>query len=189
MNKFLLALVLSVSALTASAGPASIALEFENEQVQGNSGADKNSLSIIPGYVLDNGVKLDVKLKGSQVDVGNATTVAIEPRVKYMVEVAPNLAIGGRVSLGEEYQTAGNYSFYTIEPMAAYAFNNKWAGTASVKYKDGTGALGAESFTTYVGGAYHVNDTQVVSAKVYHRDITGEATSSNGIEANYSIGF
>lgn len=189
MNKFLIALVLSVASLTAVAGPASIALEFENEQVEGNSGKDVNSLSIIPGYVLENGVKLDVKLKGSQVDGNNATTTTIEPRVKYLYAVTPQIAIGGRVSLGEVYASTGNYSFYTIEPIAVYSFNDKWAGTASVKYKDGTGNVGAESWTTYLGGAYKVTDSQIVSAKVYHREPTASNVDSNGIEVNYAIGF
>lgn len=188
MNKFLIATLLALSSITASAGPASIAFEYEFEAPHGANSNDTNSLSVIPGYVLDNGVKLDVKLKGSQKDT-NTTTASIEPRAKYLVDLGSGVSVGGRVSLGEVYDATGNYGFYTIEPIAQYDFNKVWSASTSVKYKDGTGNVGAESVTYYLGGAYKVSDTQTVAAKVYTRDNTGATVNTSGVEVNYAFNF
>lgn len=194
MNKFLLALLLSVASLTATAGPASIAFEYNHENVQ-DTGNDVNEFSIIPGYVLTNGIKLDAKFTGRQSD-GNTTAVAFEPRAKYMFAMNETFSLGGRVSLGETLSQARNYSFYTVEPIAEWTINKDWAAQVSLKYRGVNGSVitpdglnDADSTTVYVGGGYRVTDLQSVSAKVYSRNAYDNVADSSGLEVNYAIRF
>jgi hypothetical protein len=190
MKNALFALLLAVS-LNASAGPntpASIAFEYEHENIEG-TGNDLNSFSVIPGYTFSNGIKLDAKLTGKQADDSNTTSVAFEPRVKYMVPLTSALSVGGRVSVGETLQDSGDYAFYTLEPTVEYAINKQWTVNTSVKYKDSFGDKGTESTTLYVGAGYKVSDTHTVSAKAYTRNAAGDVADSQGVEVNYAIAF
>lgn len=189
MKKFLFALLMAASFAANAAGTASFAVEAEHEAIEG-SGDDVNSLSFIPGYKFENGIKLDVKLTGKQADDSNSTSVAFEPRVKYMFPINETFALGGRVSLGESLSNGGDYAFYTIEPIAEWAFANRWLANVSFKYKDPlSNNHGVQSETLYLGAGYKVTDAQTVSAKVYTRNNQGPVADSNGIEVNYSIAF
>lgn len=182
MKKILLAALLAVSTY-ASAG-AFIGFEGEYENINGSS-VNNYSGSVIPGYTFDNGVKLDVKLQGAQ-DSNTVTSLAIEPRVSYGIKLDDKWVVGLRGSIGEKYQNAGNYAFYTIEPYTSYTVNQDLAIKASVKLKDALGYRDLQTETVYLGPVYKLSESSEVSAKAYHRF---DSISSNGLEANYSLYF
>lgn len=166
-----------------------LAFEYEHEDV-GHTSNDTNSIAFIPGYKFENGIKLDVKLKGAQSENNNTTAVGIEPRIKYMWDITDTIALGGRASLGQVLRDSGDYTFYTVEPIVEWQFADRWIANMSYKYKDATGDLNdADSSTVYLGAGYKVFNDQTISAKVYDRNADAPNSDSKGIEVNYAINF
>jgi len=196
MKNVLFAILLAASFGAQAAPVITLGAEYDYENIEGSSD-NNNAFSFIPGIKLDNGVKIDVKFTGAQDDESNDTIVAFEPRVQYLLPVTKELSLGGRASVGQVLNNGGDYTFYTLEPMAGYAFTNKITGLASLKYTDTTGdkengsatAYYGQTVTTYVGAAYKVTDSQTATAKVYTRNYNGDRADSNGIEVNYTVAF
>ena len=186
MKKLLISLLM-VSSTAAFAGKGdSVSFEVEHEGVTTAGVQDVDSFSIIPATTLDNGLKLDLKLQGSQSNGNGTTGFAVEPRASYAWDLENGFAVGIRGSIGEKFASVGNYGFYTIEPFATYAINNKWTAKTSLKYKDAFGERDIQTETFYLGASYAVDKKNSLYAKAYHRF---DSLESNGVEAGYTIGF
>lgn len=186
-------------AATAFAAGAGVSTEYEYEHGKG-AFANSQAVSVAPFYKFDNGVKADVKLEASR-DSGrqaNGDTkpieTLIEARVRKDFEVYPNTTVGVRIGVGEHLNgiarsgATTDFAYYTIEPIATYAFTDKITGSVSYRYRNAfsTSKYDYKTNTGKIGVAYKLSDKDEVGVKYFEK--YGDVRS-NGIEVGYTRKF
>jgi hypothetical protein len=197
MKKTLAILALGLAG-SAFAGSGGVGFEFERERGAESPNTLSNTVKVAPYYKFDNGVKADLQFGASRDDGhvnGNEPLIenTLEARVQRLYEVYPGLKLGARVGLGEVFNgtnSAGNatdFSYYTIEPKAAYYITPELTALASWRYRNGfNNSDNYQTRTWKAGFGYGITKNDEVEVKYFEK--RGDQ-QTNGIELGYTRGF
>jgi hypothetical protein len=186
-------------AFTASAfADSGVNFEFERERGTASPNTMTNTVKVAPFVKLDNGVKLDLQFGASRDDGqvsgnNNALENTVEARAQKMFEVAPGLKLGARLGVGQVINginSAGktvDFGYYTVEPKAEYAINDKLSALASWRYRDAfADSNNYQTRTWKAGFGFAATKKDVVEVKYFEK--RGDS-STNGVELGYTRSF
>jgi hypothetical protein len=195
MKKSLIALMMVMSG-TAFAG-SGVTFEFERERSNASGNTMENTVKVAPYVTFGDGYKADVVFSGSRADdktSGNNSALenSTEARIQKMVKLG-DLKVGARLGVGEMFNGSNiagktvDYSFYTIEPKAAYAVTNNVDLTAAWRYRNSfSDSVNYQTRTWKVGFDYAVSKNDTMGVKYLSK--RGDS-DSNGVELVYSRSF
>ena len=175
-----------------------VTTEFERERGVDSPNTLSNTIKVAPYVTFDNGVKADVQFAGSRNDgsiSGNNNPLenSIEARVQKMFDVGAGFKLGARLGVGEVFNgvnSAGktvDFSYYTIEPKAAYGLTKDLDLVAAWRYRNSfSDANNYQTRTSKLGLDYALTKNDTIGAKYLWK--RGDERT-NGVELVYSRGF
>ena len=197
MKKLLAILALAISGTAVAGG--GVSFEVERERGIDAPNTMSNTVKVAPYYKFDNGIKADIQFGASRDDGqvngnNNPLDASIEARVQKLWEVYPGLKLGGRVGLGEKFNSTADqsgkttdFSYYTIEPKGSYALTQDLSLAAAWRYRNAfSNTVNYQTRTWKVGLDYALtrNDELGFRYLVKRGD-----EQTNGVEISYTRGF
>lgn len=197
MNKMLAILVATMMSSAAMAENG-VSFEFERERSNATGNTMENTVKLAPYVKLDNGVKFDLQVGASRNDdvtsgSNSALSNTAEARVQKMWDIMPGVKLGGRIGIGEVFNGTNSsgktvdFSYYTIEPKAAYAVTKELSAVASWRFRDAlTDTVNYQTRTWKAGFDYAVTKNDEVGVRYFQK--RGDS-DTNGVELAYTRSF
>jgi len=187
VNK-MLAILVATMLSSAAMAENGVNIEFERERGINSPNTMENTVKVAPYVKFDNGVKADIQFGASRDDGSNQQLEnSVEARVQKMWEVAPGFKLGGRLGLGEKFTTSQDFSYYTIEPKAAYAITKELTAAASWRYRNAfNNNVNYETRTWKAGFDYAVTKNDEVGVRYFEK--RGDS-NTNGVSVEYTRSF
>ena len=161
MNKFLLALLLAVSAVSASAEDNRNFIKLEAAHYNYNATPnDKNGFNLQVGREVLPGIKLDVKQEARVEENTQKLSNRFETGAQYEQKI-PFVKVGARGAIGEKFINGDNFGYWLIEPFVAYDVTNDISVKTSWRYRTAFDSGRDDSTNTYKVGVDYKYTTAV----------------------------
>ena len=149
MSKFLLAVLLAVSALSASAEDNRnfIKLEAVHYNYQ-SSPNDKNGINLQVGREVMPGIKLDLKQEARVEENTKKLSNRFETGAQYEQKI-PFVKVGVRGAIGEKYTSGDSYGYWLVEPFVSYDVTKDVTVKGSYRYRDAFDTVNNDQTDTY----------------------------------------
>ena len=149
MNKFLLAVLLAVSAVSASAEDNKNFIKLEAVHYNITDAAnDKNGINLQVGREVLPGIKLDVKQEARVEENTKKLSNRFETGAQYEQQI-PFVKVGVRGAVGEKYTSGDSYAYWLVEPFVAYDVTKDVTVKGSWRYRDAFDTVNNDQTNTY----------------------------------------
>jgi hypothetical protein len=166
----------------------SATLEPEREKVKVNGGSDFYSDSLALSVAYREGAnKYDFKVEADKDhDAAAASGAKIEARYRRYFDQLAGIEPSVRVSVGENFGSGLDFSFYTIQPKLAYEIGS-WEPYISIRYRNAFDTSHKYmTFTSYLGAAYDAGNGWEIEPSVFHKN--GD-DHTNGVKLEITKSF
>jgi opacity protein-like surface antigen len=186
--KKLIVLAGFLAAMTASTA---FAQGFGSVEYGNRSGVDgdasSQSVKVTLGKQLNDNVAVDVSSRFAKDDNVTTNTTRLEAGVTGTMPVGNGFSVYTRGAVGENFTSADNWSYYSVEPGVKYAVSNALTVRAGYRYRDAFSSADTDlTRTVRLGADYALNKTYTVGLG-YDRQ-RGDS-EFNAIRVNLGVKF
>lgn len=192
MNKFLLALLLALSATPAFAEHNFVHLQYTVRDTVGSNSQDTNrqGVNFTVGRQVANNLTVDFGEQFRTEKLNNndgVSTTRIESGVTYAYGLTNGISLYTRGGLGYKFNADSDYSYYSIEPGAKLDLANGFLVKAGYRFRDSfNNSYNEQTDTVRLGAEYALAKNQTVTLGI---DRSYGASEFIGYNLGYLVKF